>query len=261
MSDKNDQLHKQWFQRLFKAFLNGKTAIKFSKNDIPPDDFLEIFNKGKEESEEDTIKYMSIESKIVWSEKGKQEIINQAIRYIDENFHVDDNIYSLNSKERGRLDREPDNKSNRKEWKMQKDIISKLNGSNSVLPGFQYLFKYGWKPTKSNGENDLILTNGKGIFAIVETKRVKNVPGNKKAKEDKLSSVLEQARRYKKAFIKENGLVYKSEDEYSFDIIAVIGVGITDEKDSKRIKYPSPFDQNICEALASNRDGFKRYKR
>ncbi|CAG8509055.1 17840_t:CDS:2 [Dentiscutata erythropus] len=69
-----------------------------------------------------------------------------------------------------------------------------------------------------NRENDLILTNSKGIFAIVETKREGNDKSNKRFR---MSFAIRQAEYYRCKFIKECNGVYKVGD-ILLDVITVI---------------------------------------
>ncbi|CAG8624929.1 12503_t:CDS:2 [Dentiscutata erythropus] len=140
-------------------------------------------------------------------------------------------------------------------WKIKKDIIHKLDENETIFPGFQYLFKYKWVPSDKNGENDLILTNGKGIFAVVETKRTRfidKVKGklskNKDNKIDKYrkSYVIQQAGIYKQKFIDQYGGAYANGDGPSFDIIAVIGIAIGEDYERWCLKA---FDNQVCETL------------
>ncbi|RIA92703.1 hypothetical protein C1645_804478 [Glomus cerebriforme] len=240
MNNENEQ-YKKWFKRLFQAFHHYETAIEFQNNDSPPTEFLKIIN-----SETPSIKVLLNDSTTIWYwfKEDEPEIINQAIKYIDTYFCIDDKIKSKDLDERKKLEKKPEDDDKVMEWEMQKKIINNLDKSESIFPGFFYLFKYEWVPIGSDGENDLILTDGKGIFAIVETKRIKDVKAED-IKKYKLSYVIHQSGYYKQEFIKSinKDQVYKDKD-YSFDVIAVIGVGITDEDDT-RIFFGT-FDEQVC---------------
>ncbi|CAG8552841.1 15413_t:CDS:1 [Racocetra fulgida] len=242
MNNENGQPYKKWFKILFYAFHNNETAIEFPiDDDNPPDDFIKIINKN----EKRLIKISSCTSSPVvwyWFKDDEPEIIDQAIEYIDRNFEIDQNIDSLDKSEREKFRSSKSFFS--REQKMQKKLIDKLGNSNSIFPGFHYLFKYEWIPADSDGKNDMILTNGKGIFAIVETKRVRNImKGDRKYK---ISYVIHQAGRYKQKFIEECNGFYRAEDGKLFDVIAVIGIGITEDNERRCFR---PFDEQVCKIL------------
>lgn len=243
MSNENGQPYKEWFKILFQAFHNEETAIEFPINDSPPDDFIKIINRDEKE----LIKILSSNSSNIvwyWFKNDEPEIINHAIKYI-ENFEINEDIDSLDKSERERLNSRP--RFMDKERKMQKKLVDKLGEQTTIFPGFRYLFKYEWVPDDSDGKNDLILTNGKGIFAIVETKRVKSI--TKSDRKYKMSYVVYQAGRYKQKFIEEcnkrNGF-YEAEDGKLFDVIAVIGIGITEDNVRRCFR---PFDENVSKIL------------
>src|SRR3954453_19850697 len=102
MNNEIRQPYKEWFQRLFYAFHYDETAIEFPIDAPPPNDFLEIINKNK-----NPIKVISNVNVIVlyWSKEDKPEIINQAIKYINENFDIDDKIDYLDKDERDRFNK------------------------------------------------------------------------------------------------------------------------------------------------------------
>ncbi|RIB28323.1 hypothetical protein C2G38_2028634 [Gigaspora rosea] len=248
--------YKKWFKLLFNAFHNDETAIEFL-NDSPPVNFIKIINT----KEEQLIKILSFLSNITnvvvwyWNKKDEPKIINRAIEYIACNFKLDQNIVSTDLNERNRLENV---KKKDKEWKMQKELVEKLNKDDTIFPGFRYLFKYNWVPADNIGANDLILTNGKGIFAIVETKRAKKtgrffdkmkkkfVNTEPKIDKHKKSYAIYQAGVYKQKFIEQYKGTYKDKDDPSFDIIAVIGIGIGENNERWSFK---PFDNQVCETL------------
>ncbi|RIA92704.1 hypothetical protein C1645_804479 [Glomus cerebriforme] len=242
MNNENENLYKEWFKRLFHAFHNDETAIEFQADDLPPNEFLEIINKSE------TIKVIS--NVWYWFKEDEYKIINQAIDYIVKTYHIDDKIKSKDFDERKKLEMYPDEKDKVEEWEMQKKIIDDLGKSESIFPGFCYLFKYERVPIGSDGEDDLIITDGRGIFAVMKIKMILNVP-NKNDRKRKLSYVVYQIGLSKREFfefVKENQ-TYKDKDDHSFDVIAVIGVGVT-EKNKK--KFFGTFDEQVCEAF--NRD-------
>ncbi|CAG8618090.1 27431_t:CDS:1 [Dentiscutata erythropus] len=240
MNNHNGQPHKKWFQRLFNAFNNEETAIEFSIDNSPKDGFIKIFNRNGE----DLIKILGVVSntqKIVvwyWPKSNEPEIINRAIEYIDKHFAFDNKITDVDDNETENFNAVTEKDD---EWELQRKLIEKLGKRNTIFPGFDYLFKYEWVPSDSVGKNDLILTNGKGIFAIVETKRIRSKDGKK----FRMSFAIRQAGYYKHKFIDDCKGVYEK-DGHTFDIIAVIGVGIAE--DDKRMCF-RPFDEHVCGAL------------
>ncbi|CAG8555053.1 6979_t:CDS:2 [Diversispora eburnea] len=98
--------------------------------------------------------------------------------------------------------------------------------------------KLEWALQK-HGVNDFILTNGKGIFVIVETKRV-DAELRELRKKYKKSDVIAQAKHYKQAFIDQ-----KLREP---DVIAIVALGITDES-SKMIDWAGRYDKDVFMAF------------
>ncbi|CAG8654702.1 hypothetical protein C2G38_2028769 [Gigaspora rosea] len=241
MNNHSGQPHKKWFQRLFNAFHKDETAIEFPIDNCPKEGFIKIFNRNEEEILIKIIGVVSNTQKIVvwyWPKSNESEIINRAIEYIDKNFAFDNKVTEVdeNETENFYAVSEKDD-----EWELQKRLVEKLGKRNTIFPGFDYVFKYEWVPADSIGKNDLILTNGKGIFVIVETKRIRSRDGKK----FRMSFAIRQAGYYKNKFIDECNGVY-DKDGHSFDVIAVIGVGIAE--DDKRMCF-RPFDEHVSNAL------------
>ncbi|CAG8578263.1 12932_t:CDS:1 [Acaulospora morrowiae] len=104
------------------------------------------------------------------------------------------------------------------------------------LLGFKLLYKYDWHPVPNRpdkGRNDIILTNGKGIFAVVETKVI-----NSYNSYEKLRDVKRQATDYKAMFL----------EHFADDpaVIAVIGVWFTNEN---RVGFSSEIDETIAKVV------------
>ncbi|CAG8721539.1 19142_t:CDS:1 [Dentiscutata erythropus] len=116
------------------------------------------------------------------------------------------------------------------------------------LLGFKLLYKYDWHPVPNRpdkGRSDIILTNGKGIFAVVETKVI-----NSSNRYEKLHDVQRQATEYKTMFL----------EHFADDpaVIAVIGVWFTNEThygfstnhtDNYTIGFSSEIDEIIAKAV------------
>ncbi|CAG8490738.1 5103_t:CDS:1 [Diversispora eburnea] len=233
MLNENDEF-KKWFKILFNAFHREETAIEFLHDSSPPQEFFDIFSP---------IKHCITNTKVIyyWSKDDETKIIQQAIDYIEKNFQTQESIESVHRRELQAF-KDDENRLNfqqRMEWTLQNAILEDIN---NFIPGFNYLYKYGWMPSlnrQSDGKNDLILTNGKGIFAIVETKRVDK--HNKDLKKYRKYHVIAQAIRYKRAFIEQN--------LNNPDIIAVVAVGITEEHSQKRY-WPGLYDERVFRAFS-----------
>ncbi|CAG8469108.1 5142_t:CDS:1 [Scutellospora calospora] len=244
MSSENGQPHKEWFQCLFHALHKDETSIEFPIDNCPPEDFIKIFNKNKEEN---FIKILGVISNIqhivvwYWSKENEREIINRSIEYISDNFSLNENIESIDESERNKFyEVSEDNRD--EEWQMHRKLIDELGETETIFPGFNYLLKYGWVPASNKGKTDLIITNGKGIFAIIDIKRNQNEDDKK----FRMSFAVRQAGYYKHKFIEECGGIYNVNEDLSLDVIAVIGVAISE--DNKGMCF-RPFDEYVCEAL------------
>ncbi|CAG8569499.1 9619_t:CDS:2 [Ambispora gerdemannii] len=118
-----------------------------------------------------------------------------------------------------------------------------LNNTEIYLPGFKYLWEFEWEPVPGRpdlGKNDLIMTDGYGIFAVVEVKLIHNdddVINNKRIKK-----VTEQARKYKDWFIKEN--------KGNSKVLGVIGVSFTNQKNGT-VQFLEEYDLSVASAIAN----------
>ncbi|CAB4385984.1 unnamed protein product [Rhizophagus irregularis] len=134
---------------------------------------------------------------------------------------------------------------NRLEANLQDKLVQ---NSVSLFPknwllGFKFLYEYDWHPVPNRpdkGRNDIILTNGKGIFAVVEAK----VINSHSDKYQKYRDVKGQATDYKKMFL----------ERFADDpaVIAVIGVWFTNEnyyKENFSIGFTNEIDQTIAKAV------------
>ncbi|CAB5396229.1 unnamed protein product [Rhizophagus irregularis] len=133
--------------------------------------------------------------------------------------------------------------------KLEANLQDKLvQNSVSLFPknwllGFKFLYEYDWHPVPNRpdkGRNDIILTNGKGIFAVVEAK----VINSHSDKYQKYRDVKGQATDYKKMFL----------ERFADDpaVIAVIGVWFTNEnyyKENFSIGFTNEIDQTIAKAV------------
>ncbi|CAG8518720.1 19938_t:CDS:1 [Racocetra fulgida] len=248
------QPHKEWFQRLFNAFYKGETLIEFPIDNLPPNDFVEIFNRDEEIIIKILQNTTNISNNVVWYwfKDNEHKIIDRAIEYIDENFLPNINIGSIETSETEKFnaDADKDNSDKGEEWRLTERLIYNLDDDDkTIVPGLHYLLKYKWTPASGPGENDLIITNGRGIFAIVEVK-------NNRSEDDKkyrMSYALRQAMYYKRKFIEECNVVYNVDDT-SFDVIVVIGLAIGKDnkkpigKDIKKLCVGS-FDEQVCKTL------------
>ncbi|RHZ68655.1 hypothetical protein Glove_294g139 [Diversispora epigaea] len=227
----NDKF-KKWFKILFNAFHQEETVIEFPHDSYPPKEFLDIVSPNKSKS------IKCIENVIYWSKVDEPEIIQQAINYIEDHFVLLDTTKNDHDEQwQAFKDKENVlNKQEKMEWELQKDILENID---DFVPGFKFLHKYEWMPSPNNhkgGINDFILTNGKGIFAIVETKRV----DKSKEKKSRKFKVIEQATRYKQAFVEQR--------LQEPDVIAIVAVGITDESLKKRY-WSGLYDENVFRAF------------
>ncbi|CAG8444854.1 16776_t:CDS:1 [Acaulospora colombiana] len=249
----NNAPYKKWFQILFYTLQQNQTIIEFQPGHDPPSGFWDIINQDNV-----VIRVVSSSSVVVgyWFKNDETEIINQSIQYMHTNFECDVRIKSVDLEEREKFEDDTHclNVQKRKEWEMQKKLLDNIK---EILPGFPYVCKYGWEPESEDGKGDLILTDGKGIFAVVETKRLHTenlIPDrascrrSKQRKKYRKHHVIEQAGRYKRAFINQYEHVYVDQHDRPFDIVAVVAVGITDEEHQKR-HWPELFDERVFRAI------------
>ncbi|RIA95442.1 hypothetical protein C1645_757586 [Glomus cerebriforme] len=128
---------------------------------------------------------------------------------------------------------------NRLEANLQNKLVKNFESlfPENWLLGFKFLYEYNWHPVPNRpdkGRNDIILTNGKGIFAVVETK----VLNSYSSSYQKLRDVKRQATNYKTMFL----------ERFADDpaVIAVIGVWVTD---NYLIGFSNEIDKVIAKAV------------
>ncbi|CAG8585933.1 329_t:CDS:2 [Ambispora gerdemannii] len=192
-----------------------------------------------------TIKYQ-------WEHEDTPEILEAAIychRKLN-NYYDDENNINIPQEI---LDRDAEKRDN---WHLYKSAFNNLSearwqekffeDTEKYLPGFHYLYDFQWEPVPGHndfGQNDLILTDGCGCFAVVEVKFIS--PSNSEdIILDKLHKVDEQAKKYRDLFLKAN--------RDDINVLTVIGVTFTNQDDGT-VGFVDDFDENIAYAIKYNR--------
>ncbi|CAG8722391.1 2135_t:CDS:1, partial [Ambispora leptoticha] len=174
-----------------------------------------------------------------WEEEAIPQIFTAAIQHIQSHYVIEETIIMRDALKRITWPRFRSTANNAQEAEWQEIF---LNNTDKYLPGFKYLWEVEWEPVPGRpdlGQNDLIMTNGYGVFAVVEVKLIydEDAVDNKR-----IRKVTEQARKYKDCFIKENMNNCK--------VLAVIGVTFTNQKNGT-VRFLEEYDSLIANAIAN----------
>jgi hypothetical protein len=174
----------------------------------------------------------SVFGKYCWDSSNNKKIIEEILELLTKEYQHFQEIKSHDSLIRSRWKNYSN--ANTDEWQVQNTIIE------SPFAGFKYLYDYDWHPVENHpeyGRNDIILTNGYGIFAVIETKVI---TGSNKT--NKRSLVKRQANEYKEKFIQNH--------RNSQMVIAVVGVWVAKEEDGYQIGYSDVIDETIADVAS-----------
>ncbi|CAG8481475.1 5345_t:CDS:2 [Ambispora gerdemannii] len=183
--------------------------------------------------------YSSNQRVLVWKKETVPQIIAAAIQHIRLHYVIEEAIIERDTLKRTNwpLFKLTTNNIQEAEWQ---EIF--LNNTKKYLPGFEYLWEFEWEPIPGRpdcGQNDLIMTDGYGIFAVVEVKLIYN---DDAVDNKRIRKVTEQTRKYKDCFIKDN--------ENNYNVLAVIGVSFTDQKDGT-VRFLEEYDLLVAGAIAN----------
>ncbi|CAG8499223.1 14291_t:CDS:2 [Ambispora leptoticha] len=256
---------RQKLKLLFKAISIGKNQFSFEVKD-------DILEKDEIDSElEDEIFFLirlnapflsdlkvdsttSCTIKYRWEYDDIPEILESAIychRKIND-YYDGENTINIPQEI---LDRDAEK---RESWRLYKSTFNNhcearwqekfFEDTEKYLPGFHFLYDFQWEPVPGHndfGENDLILTDGCGCFAVVEVKFISSSNSEERIS-DKLHKVNEQAKKYRDLFIKAN------RDNIDLNVLTVIGVTFTNQEDGT-VGFVDDFDESIADAIKYNR--------